>query len=95
MYSSLREYFAGSRVLQQDVAAALGVSPSCVSMIASGQRTPSLGLAIALSRFTGVPITMFLQGPRRRRNTQRRELDRPRAAKRRLSRRSWAADARP
>ncbi len=44
---------------QKWLATRLGISPSYVSMLISGQRQPSLALALRLSEETGVPVSDF------------------------------------
>jgi transcriptional regulator with XRE-family HTH domain len=39
----------------------LGISPSHLSLILSGERTPSLELAVAIERLTGIPPKAFLE----------------------------------
>ena len=45
---------------QAQLAAELGVVPSYLSMILNRQRTPSLDVAVQLSRLTGIPVEAFL-----------------------------------
>lgn len=46
---------------QEWLAAQLGISKSHMSMILSGQRRPSLTLALKLEELTGVPVREFAE----------------------------------
>lgn len=48
------------QLTQVGLAATLGISTAYVSMILSGQRTPSLLIAKELSELTGIPATDFI-----------------------------------
>jgi HTH-type transcriptional regulator/antitoxin HigA len=58
--ASLAEYIKNTSVTQTELARLLGVSPSTVNCYVSGRRTPSLGVAVKLSRITGVPVERLL-----------------------------------
>jgi transcriptional regulator with XRE-family HTH domain len=55
-YRNLADYFARTGKTQQSLAARLGVSRPYVSLLASGERQPSLDLALRISELTGVPL---------------------------------------
>lgn len=48
-------------VTQRELAAAAGVSDSFMSMVLSGTKTPTLGVAIAVSNKLGVTIESLIQ----------------------------------
>lgn len=55
-YRSLADYFEQTKRTQASLAEALDVDRSYLSLIASGQRQPSLDLALRIERETGVPV---------------------------------------
>jgi transcriptional regulator with XRE-family HTH domain len=63
-YANLNEFFKDNPdVTQAALAEELGISPNYVSMLASGERQPSLPLAIRISERTRVPIAALVQKP--------------------------------
>ena len=59
-YETLSAYLRATRVRQAELAEWIGVSPSAMSLYVSGRRTPRLGLAVKLSKITGVPVERLL-----------------------------------
>lgn len=57
---SLAEFIEQSGISQTALATLLGVTPSAISKMASGQRTPSLALAVRIADLTGVPVANLL-----------------------------------
>ena len=55
-YISLAAYLEGERLTQVDLAKKVGITQSHLSLIVRGDRTPSLPLALELSRVTNVPV---------------------------------------
>lgn len=56
MRNDVRERRQKQDLSQADLASAVGVSRQTINSIETGKYTPSLPLALALSRFFGVPI---------------------------------------
>lgn len=54
--ASLAAWLEQSGTTQTELAEQLGVVPSHISMLVSGDRTPSLDLAIRIESLTGVPV---------------------------------------
>lgn len=46
---------------QNDLAREIGITPAYFSMILSGDRRPSLPIAIKLEQFTGIPAEEFAE----------------------------------
>ena len=59
-YRDLNEFFDKQQRTQQWLADQLGVDRSYVSLIASGKRQPTLGLALRIEALTGVPLKSLL-----------------------------------
>lgn len=59
-YGTLSDYLRATRVRQAELADLVGVSPSAISCYVAGTRTPRLGVAVKLSRITGVPVERLL-----------------------------------
>ena len=57
----LREWFrrTGRRLTDPDVAARVGCSPKHLANVAAGRFAPSLGLAVAIERETGVSVRLW------------------------------------
>lgn len=55
-FRDLAEFFEVTGRTQEDVAEALGISQSHLSLIARGLRRPSLRLGLDIERQTGVPV---------------------------------------
>lgn len=53
---TLREWFAQSGLTQAEAARLLGIAPSLMSRLLSGQRTPSYALAKKVAQITRVPM---------------------------------------
>jgi transcriptional regulator with XRE-family HTH domain len=60
-YPSLAAFFGEDRPGRASVAKKLGISESYLSLLVDGKRTPSLPLALRISKLTGVPVDA-LQG---------------------------------
>jgi len=59
-YENLGEYLSKTRTRLEDFAARVGVSESYVSMLANGQRTPSLPLALRIAAAANIPVASLL-----------------------------------
>lgn len=59
-HRTLAEYLASPDVSQGAFASSLGISASYVSLIASGQRTPALPLALRIAAAAQIPIESLL-----------------------------------
>lgn len=59
-YRDLKDYRSKTKTRQEDMAAALGITQSLLSMIESRQRTPKLPLALEISRRYGVPLESLI-----------------------------------
>lgn len=55
-YKDLDDFFRSTGRTHEWLADELGVDRSYISLIRSGSRQPSLPLAIAIERVTGVPV---------------------------------------
>lgn len=55
-YPSLQAYVEATGIEQQTLAKKAGVVPSHIGMILSGERTPSLPLALRLARIANIPV---------------------------------------
>lgn len=60
-YKTLADFFEQTGTTQQALAGKLGIQSSYVSLITSGQRQPSLKLALRISEETGVPIETLVR----------------------------------
>lgn len=60
-YKTLAAYFGKDRPSQADTAATLGITESYLSLIISGDRQPSLDLAVRISDLTGVPVDTLIK----------------------------------
>jgi transcriptional regulator with XRE-family HTH domain len=61
-YSNLSEYLTKTDTRVEDFAARVGISIGYVSMIANGQRTPSLPVAMRVAKAADIPLQSLL-GP--------------------------------
>lgn len=52
----LASYLAGERITDAALAARVGCDRSMIAKIRTGRATPSLPLALAINRVTGVPV---------------------------------------
>jgi transcriptional regulator with XRE-family HTH domain len=59
-YKSIDEYLWKTRTKQEDFAADLGVNSSYISLLKNGKRTPSLRMALKISKKTGIDIERLL-----------------------------------
>lgn len=59
-YSSLSDYLRQTDTRIEDFAARIGVGSPYISMIANGQRTPSLPIAIKIAAAANIPIESLL-----------------------------------
>lgn len=59
-YASLAEYLSKTDTTHEALALKLGVSRSYVTLIAGGERQPSLRLALKISELTGVPAASLV-----------------------------------
>jgi transcriptional regulator with XRE-family HTH domain len=57
---TLTQFMKDREITDQALAQQLGVSRPHITKIRTGKRTPSLALAIELSRITKLPVTEFL-----------------------------------
>jgi len=55
-YLSLADFLQGEGIIQATLAKRAGITQGHLSFIISGDRTPSLPLALKLSRLTNVPV---------------------------------------
>lgn len=60
-YSDLDEFFRETGKTHEWLADQIGVGRSYVSLLRSGQRQPSLELAIKIAHVTGVPVEALAQ----------------------------------
>lgn len=60
-YRDLEEFFDKTNKTQTWLAEQLGVDRSYVSLIANGNRQPSLHLALRIEALTGVPLKSLLR----------------------------------
>lgn len=58
--ANLNEYKAKKRLSLGELSGALGISNSYLSMILSGQRSPSKKMAAKISKHTGIPVVNLL-----------------------------------
>jgi transcriptional regulator with XRE-family HTH domain len=61
-YSDLGEFLRETGMTQADFAALVGVRQSLISRIVNGTRSPSLSLAVRISKASGVPVESLLKG---------------------------------
>lgn len=59
-YPTLRDYIEREDVNQGDLAKKVKITQGHMSLIISGQRTPSLPLALKLSRIANVPVESLI-----------------------------------
>lgn len=59
-FKSLAEYLTKTGTTQEALATRLGVTRPYISMIAAGDRQPSLALAIRIEEETGVPAAAMV-----------------------------------
>lgn len=59
-YATLKDYVEREGVNQSDLAKKLKITQGHMSLIISGQRTPSLPLALKLSRIANVPVESLI-----------------------------------
>jgi transcriptional regulator with XRE-family HTH domain len=62
-YRTLSEYLDATGTRQEDFAARIGIGAPYVSLLASGQRTPSLPLAVRIAAEAHIPIESLLPVP--------------------------------
>lgn len=62
-FKNLSEYLERTETRLEDFAARVGVGTPYVSMLANGQRRPSLPLAIKIAAEARIPIESLLTGP--------------------------------
>lgn len=75
VYRSLTDYFRATGDTRQHLADVLGVHRSYLGKIESGQRTPSLRLALKLAEATHVPMeTLLGYTPKRDKGATRAKL---------------------
>lgn len=60
-YKTLAAYFGQDRPSQAEVADTLGITQGYLSLIVSGDRQPSLDLAVRISDLTGVPVDTLIK----------------------------------
>lgn len=58
-HSDFAAYVAASGLTQQQIARALGISQSVVSLLKNRKLVPPLHVALRLSKATGVPVEAF------------------------------------
>jgi transcriptional regulator with XRE-family HTH domain len=61
-YRSLRAYLDATHTTQEQLAQRIGVSQAHLSMLLSGQRKPSVELALLIERETGVSVRDLVEG---------------------------------
>ena len=61
-YSSLRAYLVDTDTNQEQLATRLGISQPFLSMLLSGQRKPSVDLALRIEAETGVSVRAQVEG---------------------------------
>ena len=59
----LADWFRRSHQSQHSLAERLGVSDATISRYVSGERQPSLRVAVQLAQATGLPVSAFLSSP--------------------------------
>lgn len=57
----LAAFMERKQLTQEDIAAKLGVTASYVSFLLSGDRSPSLRLAVKIQSLTGIKPTAFVE----------------------------------
>jgi transcriptional regulator with XRE-family HTH domain len=62
-YRTLSEYLDATGTRQEDFATRIGIGAPYVSMLANGQRTPSLPLAVRIAAEAHIPIESLLPVP--------------------------------
>lgn len=62
-YRTLADYFEQTGTSQRALARQLGISKAYISLITSGDRQPSLPLAIRIVELTGVPMESLVVAP--------------------------------
>jgi transcriptional regulator with XRE-family HTH domain len=63
-YRSLAAYFEQTGSPQIELARALGISKSYISLLVAGERQPSLELALRIEKLTGVPASALVTADR-------------------------------
>jgi len=56
----LQDFFAGTNVTRREFAALAGISEGYLSLLLSGQRTPSLPLALRIAAEANIPVESLL-----------------------------------
>lgn len=59
-FATLRAYLKATRMGQAELAERVGVTPSAISLYASGKRTPQPAVALELSRICNIPLEQLL-----------------------------------
>ena len=65
VYASLSAFLHGEHLTQDAFARRVGIVPSYISMMLSGERTPSLTLALRIARKAHIPIESLLRDQER------------------------------